>query len=206
MSTVANIIEGFQSGLPNKVNIARVHRAVRMISKRLFYHQSSLVKGALAVSVSADASSASLPSDYWGMLSWPYIVGLTTRLQQLPDLETRLAYTDDSQPLYFDVKGQTIYLYPGTSSNIVIGGDYWAMPTAITALTDTMPFNELFDEAVKEALINSQPDETGKRNPQEGIIMEAIVNKAVDEIAPYRDKKSPARAEDNLNYDDYRWR
>jgi len=202
MSTVSEILEGIKHGFPNKVNIARVNRAVRLISLRLFYHKSSLAKGALAVTVTADSSSASLPSDYWGMIDWPYVVGKTNRLEQLPNLETRLTYSSNSSPIYFDIKGQTIYLYPGTSSEIVIGGDYWAMPTAITALTATVPFNELFDEAIIEALCNTPITETG-RNPSEGVIMKTIIDKVVDEIAPYRDKKSPIRVEDNLNFDEY---
>ena len=200
MSTVSEMLEGVKHGLPNKVNIARVNRAVRLISKRLFYHKSSLAKGALAVTVSADSSSESLPSDYWGMIDWPYIVGLIIRLRQLPNLETRLAYTDNSQPIYFDIKGQIIYLYPGTSSEIVIGGDYWAMPTAITAVGDTVPYNEIFDEAIREALLSTPPDQSG-RNLKEGSIMGMILNQTVDEIAPYRDKKAPIQVQDNLSLD-----
>ena len=201
MSTVSEILEGIGHGLPKKVNIARVNRAVRLISKRLFYHKSSLVKGALAVSVSADANSGSLPSDFMGMIDWPYISGETTRLRQVPNVETRLAYTDDSKPIYFDVKGQTIHLYPGTSSDITINGDYWARATAITALTDTMPFYELFDEAIREALINTYAAEAENGIKNEGAIMEAVLNQAVDEIAPHRDKKYPTRVSDNLSLD-----
>lgn len=200
MSTVSDILDGISNGLPNKVNIARVNRSISLISKRLFYHKSSLAKGALAVSVSVDTSSASLPADYWGMVDRPYIVGLTTPLKQLPDLETKLAYTSKSQPIYFDVLGQTIYLYPGTSSAITIGGDYWAKPTKLTAVTDTVPYNELFDEAIREALLDTPPDENG-RGKGEGSVMEAIINKAVDEIAPYRDKKTPTQVVDNMCLD-----
>lgn len=202
MSTVSEILEGIKYGLPNKVNTSRVNRAVRLISKRLFYHHSSLVKGALSVTVSADASSASLPADFWGMIGWPYINGKTQHLYQLPDLETRLAYTSTSQPIYFDIKGQTIYLYPGTTSEITINGDYWAMPTEITALTDTVPFNELFDEAIVEALA-STPPVGERRDPKEMMIMKGLINQAVDEIAPYRDKKAPVRVEDNMALDVY---
>lgn len=202
MSIISEILEGISHGLPKKVNIARVNRAVRLISKRLFYHESSLAKGALSVTVSADASSASLPSDYWGMIGWPYISDKTYRLHQLPDLETRLANTDTSEPKYFDVKGQTIHFYPGTSSEITINGDYWAMPTALTALGDTVPYAELFDDAIIMALAGTPPVDD-KRNPQEMMIMKGIIDPMVDEVAPHRDKKTPTRVPDNTNLNYY---
>ena len=200
MSTVSEILDGIKLGFPNKVNLARVNRAVRLISKRLFYHESSLVKGALDVTVAAGESSSSLPPDFWGMLSWPYIVGKTYRLNPLPNIETQLAYTQKSEPRYFDVKGFSIHLYPGTISQITIGGDYWTRPASITGLADILPYNELFDEALKQALINTPPTEAG-RNENEGSIMQAIINDAVDEIAPRFKMKAPTHVEDNMNLD-----
>ena len=156
--------------------------------------------GSLAVSIEVDASSGSLPSDYWGMISWPYISGLKERLRPVPDVETKLAYSDTGQPIYFQVMGHTIYLYPGSSSAITINGDYWAKPTALTALTDTMPYYELFDEAIRDALIATAPSEIG-RNQSEGAIMQTVINAYVDEVVPNLDKKAPTRVDDNIGFD-----
>lgn len=199
MGTVADIIDSIEHRLPDRVNIyPALNRAVRLVSKRLFYHKSSLVMGALSESVSSGANSFSLPSDFWGMISAPYVSGKTYALQPVPDMDTKLNYTDDSEPLYYEIKGQTMYLYPGTASDITMMGDYWSRPTKLTSPMDTMPYNELFDDAIEEALIHTYI--TGNSTGEIGGL-QSFINKSVDEVVPYLDRKATVRVTDNLHLD-----
>ena len=199
MSTAADIIDSVRHRLPDRVNVyPALNRAVRLISKRLFYHKSTLVMGALSESVAADANSLSLPSTFWALMSKPYISGKTYPLEPVPDMEAKLNYTDDSTPIYYEIQGQTMYLYPGTSSIITIKGDYWTRPTKITSPMDTMPYSELFDDAIEEALLHTYV--TGNSTGEIGGLQN-FINKAVDEVVPYLEMKSPTRVVDNLHLD-----
>jgi len=194
MSQVKDVIDGIKHRIPDRTNIyPLLNRAVRLIAKRLFYHKSSWVRGALSVTVTADSSSASLPSDYWGLVEKPYVSTDTYPLQPVPNQETKLNYTDNSIPIYYEVLGSTIHLIPGTSSEVTINGQYWARPTELTAPGDTMPYNELFDDAIQEILLREIKGEDIQ-------IVQSFINKSVDEIVPYTDKVAPRTVQDGFNY------
>lgn len=202
MSSARDIIDGIKHRLPSRVNLyPTLNRTVRMVSKRLFFHKSSLVKGALSVTITADSASASLPSDFWGLMEAPYISTDVRPLEPVPDRETKLTYSSNTTPMFYEIMGTTLYLYPGSSSEITIKGAYWSRPTAITKPSDTMPYNELFDDAIQEALLHiySSGDSTG--NPGEIGMLQNFINKSVDEIVPYIEMSAPKRLPSNLDYD-----
>ena len=202
MSQVKDIIDGIKHRLPDRVNLyPALNRAVRMISKRLFFHKASMIQGVLSVSISADASSGSLPDDFWGLISRPYRSTDTYTLMPVPDKEIELKYNNNSTPIYYKVSGTTLHLYPGSSGAITINGDYWKRPTKLTKTEDTMPFNELFDDAIEEALIHIYVTGDSTGNPNDISLMQNFINKAVDEVAPYIDKQAPQRVPDNVGLD-----
>ena len=202
MSTVADIIDGVKHRLPERANIYPViNNAVRMINKRLRVHEVSMIRGSLSVSFSADSSSASLPSDYWGLIEKPYINGKTYALEPVPDQSTKLRYTSNSTPSYYEVVGTSLYLYPGTSSAITINGAYWTQPTTLTKPTDTMPYSELFDEVIQEALMKIYKTGRTSGDPNEIGLLRELVREAVDDIAPRLDKAAPKKVPDNMGLD-----
>jgi hypothetical protein len=200
MSTVLDIIDGIKHRLPDRTNLyPSLNRAVRLVSKRLFYHKSTLIQGALSETITAGSSSVALPSDFWGLLGWPYLNGEVQRLYPVPDMETKLTYTSTGTPIYYEIKGQTMYFYPGSTAAATLNGDYWQRETKLTKPTDTMPWNELFDDAISEALL--QVYTTGQTAGNEITIMGALINKAVDEIVPYMDRATPQRVDDTAGLD-----
>lgn len=202
MSQVNDIIDAIKHRLPDRVNIyPALNSAVRLIAKRLRFHNLSMMSGALSVTVTADSASASLPSDFWGLISRPYISGKTYTLKPIPSKETELDYTSYSVPIYYKTMGQTIYLYPGSSSEITINGDYWQRPTKLTKPSDTMPYFEQFDDAISESLIHYY--QTGKTSgdPNASMLLSNFLNAAVDEIAPLIEKIEPMRVVDNVSFD-----
>lgn len=195
MSQVKDIIDSIGHRLPDKNNLyPALNRAVRLIAKRLMYHDLSMVRGSLSVTISADSSSGTLPTDYWGLVGKPYLSGETRYLEPVPDPRYKLLYSENSKPRYYEIAGTTINLFPGSSSATTVYGDYWTRPTKLTSPMDTMPFSELFDDAIEEALVVTY---TG----QDVGALQNIIYKAVDEVAPYLDKPATYRVQDTMNLD-----
>jgi hypothetical protein len=175
-----------------------LNRAVRVISKRLKYHNSSLVRGALSVTIAAAASTGTMPTGYWGLLGKPYISGKTYSLEPVPDQETKMRYTSTSIPIYYEMVGSTIYLYPGSTAGCTIKGDYWLKPTALTKPSDTMPYNELFDDVIMDGLVHIH---TSLNDPNAISMFQNMMTKAVDEIVAGLDSPAPYRFSDGLGID-----
>jgi hypothetical protein len=105
-----------------------------------------------SVTITSNDEYGDLPSDFWGLVGYPYLSGKPWRLKPLPNLTTKLSYTGAGIPLYYAIKGQDIYVTPDTSADYTIKGDYFAKPTQITATTDTMPYWEMFDDVIAERM------------------------------------------------------
>ena len=202
MSQAKDILNNIKHRLPGRVNIyPAINRAIRLVSKRLFYNKSNLVLGSLSVSILADASTGTLPDDFWGLLDKPYENGETYLLEPVPNQLTELQYTDDSKPKYYKIIDTTLEIFPGTSSNTTINGDYWKKPTAITKPTDTIPFSELFDDVIEEYVIHSFITGSTTGQPQDISLMSNFVNQQVDSIAPYIANTAPKRIQDSFHLD-----
>ena len=197
MSQVRDIIDAIKHRLPDRANIyPALNTAVRTISKRLKFHDSSMIKGELSITVTADSSSGTVPTDYWGMLERPYVSGEIRTLTPIPNQRTKLLYTDNTTPQWYEIIDRTINLYPGTSSEITLKGAYWKKETQLTKLTDTMPFSEMFDDAIQESLVRTYP--TGES-------MGSFIIAAVDEMVPGLEKRSATRITQAVNYDAMMW-
>ena len=174
-----------------------------MVAKRLKYHDSSWVKGSLAVTIAAADDSGTLPSDFWGLIGQPNISGKTYTLKPLPTRTTKLIYTSDSIPIWYEVIGATLNVIPGSTDGCTINGYYWAKPTKITAPDDTMPYQELFDDTIQEALLYAHAG--GMTDANYIGIMENFINKSIDEIIPGLEQVKPTKIPNATNYNDLMW-
>lgn len=92
-----------------------------------------------------------LPSDFWGLMTEPYLSGYTWPLKPLPSQDVKLPYLlSTGLPKYYEIKGTRLYVTPPTGTDHTVCGDYFAKPTAISAATDTLPWNELLDDVIAE--------------------------------------------------------
>ena len=188
MSEVRSLVDAIAHRLPGTSNLyPALNTAIQRIAKRLFYHQSDMITGALDVDIDEDGTSGDLPSGFWGLMGKPYIEGKTWSLEPLPSKEAALSFTSVGIPTYYQIKNLTIHIIPGTSSDITILGDYFAMPTALTAPGDTVPFGGLFDDAIQEFLIQWY-GEGSKGDPNNLVMLAQFINEVVDSIVPKRDK------------------
>jgi len=127
-------------------------RIVTAADKTLTLASTDSVTAATAATVviTSDDGYGYLPSGFWGFIDQPYIDGKTYPLLPLPNLETKLSYTSAGEPRYYQVKERKIYIIPAAGADYTIKADYFARPTELTATTDTLPFNEMFDDVMAE--------------------------------------------------------
>jgi hypothetical protein len=124
-----------------------------------------------------------LPSDFWGLVDRPYVSGRSYPLLPIPNQATLLAYAVNSAglALYYDIRGTKIYLVPRTSEDVTIKGQYWQRPTALTGTSDTIPFNELFDDIISEVLVQLYNRDAVAQGEAIGIC-DKIIREGVDPI------------------------
>lgn len=199
MSQVKDIFDAVKHKLPDRDNLyPAINTALRLISKRLFYHKSSLIKSNLSETISASSSSVSLPSDFWGLMENPWLTGQTSRLRPVPDPSIELNYTTDAIPEYFEVVGFTLNLYPGYSAGGTLRGKYWVRATKLTSPLDIIPFQEMFDDVLEESLLEVYAK---KKDTNEVTMLRELINRSVDEIVPYIEMSAPSRIVETIDYD-----
>jgi len=197
MSTVAELIDSVKHRIESRGNIyPAINKAIRLLNKRLFFHNSDLVTGSLNQAVIAGADTVAMPTDFWGLRGLPYISGETSPLRPLEDKKKALHYTSDAVPIFYEIHGQTMKLIPGTDSAITILGDYWQRPTKITGPNDTVPYFEQFDDAIAEFLV-----EALKTQPKPESELQTIIIRSVDDMVPMRDMRGNIPFPDGTDWD-----
>jgi hypothetical protein len=147
-----------------------------------------------SVILTSRADIVNLPSDFWGFCGdsrddFPHIDGYTDTLRPLPSKRVSL-YPDSGTPIYFKLKGSKLYVYPATGADIIIKGDYFSRPTLLTALTDTVPYDELFDDAIGEVIAMLYGKDLTTQAENVTLLQKTIFD-AVDMIVPKHDQKAP---------------
>jgi hypothetical protein len=177
-----------QTGNEGPYKIASV--AVGTITLSGLVPTMTAVTAGSTVTLTSRADFGYLPSDFWGLGNErPYIDGETWELDPLPSQEVELAYTSAAQPQYFKIRNDKIYVIPATSSDITLKGDYFQRPTKLTASTDTMPFNELFDEVIAEVMVRYYG---GGLQGEAGLMaMRLFIQEQVDTLVSGRDFRAP---------------
>ncbi len=151
------------------------------------------------VSITTIADYAPLPDDFWGLATKPWIDTKTWALAPLPSLETRIQYTSAGVPYYYQVKGSDLWVYPGTSSDITIKGDYFMKPPKVSQMQDRIPYDQLLDDVIQEYLVMV----LGGGSALTATALKQFLEEQVDLVVGMRGKKAAAEMPDGLNYSDY---
>jgi hypothetical protein len=139
-----------------------------------------------SLTITSNDDYGDLPSDFWGLVDRPYLSGKTYPLKPLPNLATKLSYTGAGIPVYYEIKGKRIYVTPATGSDYTVVGDYFAKPTEITDVGDTLPFDEILDDVISEYMrvyFTTKPGGT--------VLIPDYLKSEIDLVAGARDKKAP---------------
>lgn len=108
-----------------------------------------------SITITSDHSFGDLPSDFGGLIDQPHLDGKTYPLLPLPSQDVALSFTSAGEPKYYQVKGSKIYVTPHTDSDYTIKADYFAVPAMVSAATDTLPYFDLFGDAIAEAIMRT---------------------------------------------------
>ena len=148
------------------------------------------------VIISSDPAVALLPADFWGMRSKPAIDGSRYPLNPIPNQSARLYYSGRTGPVqYYELAGDKMTIYPGTSSDVIITGDYWRKPVKLEYMEDVLPFNDLFNDAIEEYLVAVLGG-----GPMAAVVStKAILIDSVDLIVKMREIKAPERSTAGIN-------
>lgn len=93
-----------------------------------------------ALSITADAASEALPSDFWGFKSPPYVDGsIDQPLTRTTPGDLRATYPDATTgtPAHFAIEGENILFGPVPSSSLSIKGTYYKTIPALASGTTT---------------------------------------------------------------------
>lgn len=189
MSTVADIFNRVRHTINPAVYdlYGALNEAVHVVQKRLYQLNSKIIQDDLDIDVEEDDTYGDLPSDFWGLVSYPYLSGKTWHLKPLPSLAVKLSYgSSNGIPAYYEIKSTKIYITPSAGDDYTIVGDYWVKATTLTATTDTLPFNELFDDVLADYM------KLYMKDPPAGVtnIPQNMLDK-IDLVASKREKKAP---------------
>ena len=156
------------------------------------------VSAGSSTTLTSDNSFAYLPDDFWGMKDEPYIVGKTYPLDPLPNKSVEIQFTSAADSIYYKIRGNKFCLVPVTGSDITISGDYFQKLTKLTSLTDTLPFNELFDDIIPFLVVK-----LFRGGPVIDLAIRAAINDSIDSVALKREKKGATQMPRGVDYDLY---
>ena len=150
--------------------------------------------------ITSDDAYGYLPSDFWGLKNKPYLDGYTTPLVPLPSVDVEMNYQSAGFPLYYKIMGTKIYVIPHAGADYTIKADYYQRPTAVTGVTSTVPFNEIFDDLICDYI------EIYFRGPQGKSgntiqILDKLIRDGVDLVAVKHDRKGPVQFPQTVNWD-----
>lgn len=153
-----------------------------------------------SITITSVADFGYMPDDFWGFIGEdPYMDGYMRTMLPLPNQQTALANTSAGTPSYYKLKNNRLYVYPGTSSDITIKGDYWKKPQALSAMNDYVPWNEQFDDVISEYL--SKVLIAGVAASDEAL--HVFLNESVALITSKRSRRAPSLMPAGINYDIY---
>lgn len=179
------------------------NRAVQTIARRLYFHKSDLIMSDMSVTIAAAAQYGALPSDFIGLIDRPYISGYLNPLEPLPGIQERIIYTGQAGvPLWYEVLGSNIYIYPYVTAGCTLNGRYASRPIPINDMDSIMPFYNFCNEIITEYIVASA--QMGPTIPaakrQE---LDMSVNDQIDALVEARMVRAPEWLPGGIAWDDY---
>jgi hypothetical protein len=151
-----------------------------------------------SITITSDDAYGFLPDDFWGLQGKPYLDGQASPLLPLPSVDVELQYRSASLPVYYKILKKKIYVTPHTSDTYTIKADYFQKPETVTLPTDTIPFDDMFDDVIWELV---------KRIFKTGSIIDSdienLCNRGVDLIVSKRGRRAPSRPPVSVDYRRY---
>ena len=200
------VIEGFAVGMPIYSDCAGNTGTVRIATVTagtITLREGDTVTEAAAgssVTLTSRANYGYLPDDFWGFVAHdPNISGERYTLPRIPNREEELRWIVASAgtPQYHKLMGDKIYVFPSTSANIVIAGEYYKKIAALTTMDDYVPFSGLFDDVIQDyilAILGGGPVAVQE--------ISGMLLTAVDLVVSKRERKATVKLPGGIDYGD----
>ena len=126
-----------------------INYMISMISRRLLYRESDLVKTSVAdFTVTPTTDTYNLPADFIALAEKPR-TSHHRQLEPVDDEHRRHHHHFDCEPRRYELIGSTIIFHPKLDDNVTsadVRARYFSKPAAVALPADNIPFNGLFDE------------------------------------------------------------
>lgn len=173
---------------PQTINfLDAVNDVLELLGSSLMERSSNLLKSSGSVSYTANVSTANLPAGFWGLIGKPYVSDATIGNTTLEPVENTEDYdhATTNRPATFELTQASGYdvlkVYPTPDASYTVKFEYYKKPS-ITAMTDSLPFNGLFDSIIADVLVR-----TGNSGGWVTIMQEfAYIDEAISRIVMSR--------------------
>jgi hypothetical protein len=197
------VVEGFVAGMAIFSDCAgntgnfKIDSVTSNVITLILTDKVTVTAAGSAVTLTSRANFGYLPDDFFGFLSEPNIDGYTNTLPQIPNRAEELtwALAGAGLPQYHKLMGDKLYVYPATSSDITIGGEYFKKVTKLTSMDDYVPFAGLFDDVIQDyiiAILGGGPAAT--------VGLAGMLGTAVDLIVAKREIKTIQKMPGGIDY------
>lgn len=153
-----------------------------------------------AVKISALPSFGYLPYDFNGLIGPINIDGLKRTLPPLPSRDVELTYSGAGSPLFYKLRGNQLHVVPQTRADIVIVGDYYKRPLAITHMNQYVPFYGTMDSVIQEVMVRVLNAGAASITPEVYAEMESYLETEINLYAGKRQRKAPAPLPGGINW------
>jgi hypothetical protein len=152
------------------------------------------------VTLTSRANYGYMPDDFFGFVSHdPNISGERYVLPRIPNREEELRWsvTSASTPRYHKLMNKKIYVFPETSADVVIAGEYYKKATRLTSMDDYLPFSGLFDDVLQDYILAILGGGPVKAQELNGMLLTAV-----DLVVSKRERKTIDKLPGGTDYED----
>ena len=127
-----------------------------------------------------------LPSDFRGLAERPFVNGELDPLEPVTEELRRTLVQQTGSPTHYELKATKLYLWPLPEETTIIRGAYFKHPGTLTAYTEDIPMNGIFDLAYRAIVLAIV--ELGVSTD-----LTPLLDKHVGEVLEVRDSHAPPR-------------
>lgn len=154
-----------------------------------------------AYTITSLATFGYLPDDFNGLVGKINIDGELRTLAPLPSRAVELQYSGAGHPLYYKLRGNRLYVIPGTATDIEVVGEYYKKPALVVRMDQYIPFFGTMDSAIQECLVRVIAAGATSITPEVSADMETFLSKKIDLYAPKRQQKAPVKMPGGIDWD-----
>jgi hypothetical protein len=158
-TTVQDVINSLLPKLASRPEAAtelyeQLNDIIEVISRRLWFHRSDLLKATTAVVVNPVNTGFIFDNRFLGFRGLPYESNPSGshQVRQLSPLseDDEWRYQQPGTPRFYQLIGNSVALFPAPATEFTFIVRYYALPSDLVDQNSPIPFNGLFDTIIKD--------------------------------------------------------